>query len=862
METELKVLLERYFTKDGVKLYLPLKCVNGDAIKGGKANMSLEEFIRLSKGERVMCKFTDKNKKVINYPYTFQDNYKDARAFELNLNSIEETIIIIDIDDEEISPDREIPELIRNLPYTLSRNRKLPHYWCILEGIPKETLRDKTKIVTNCLTFCKGDIIASHVWESSSTCIYNYSGELPTIPFNSLESYIKRKFLPRFHDIETYIKLEKEETSYVSTDEEETSEKDTNKTTPVVLLNAMHANKLKPEELLEEQVNKVIKLSECMRDEWMSDYANWRNYTILFKSHFGDNYKNVWDSICKRFTGYNFESNMRIWDSLNIGNHKNPLTYSSFFYWAKQNNLEKFDSLNWGGIDWNRLTETMFAEKMYELYFKDKLIFCGKEKVPNGYYYNGVYWVELGAGLCLLKKKHFKHLYDYYKAELEKVSDDFEPKQKRCIERQLLNLDKKVVHERIIGLLIEEHWIDEKEIVWNGNPNLFVFENAIYDLELGMFIESSPSQYINYSCGYKFLFDRADNGSIVSRNFPEEKKNIINFIKSILGCEENDTDRNSVTNKEFSYLMKVLASFLKQNNSEEVAYFLLGEGRNGKGTLTTLLQNTLGQYWGELNIEYYTAYDKGVDTPNQSLYNCRNARVLNTSEVPENNNGDRIHFIGNRFKNITGGDQIKARELGSKNVAYFKAGHIWIQTNLLPLFHNLDTSIHARIVILCFRFIFTDNRELLENNRDKYKQIDRTLKSKFNREEYKLAFIQLLFEYYELYKTEGLIIPESINNNKEEYIKLSSDIKEWFFLNYKKDSINVEIELNTIIELLKLDGFEKVTAKSLAKELSNIENFSMGKGCSLVRRNTGKYYLKGWVKKEPNDFLPFPLLPL
>ena len=66
----------------------------------------------------------------------------------------------------------------------------MPHYYCILEGVSKEVLIKNVKIITDCLTFCKGDILASHVWEKKNSELKNYNGELPKIHINELKKYI------------------------------------------------------------------------------------------------------------------------------------------------------------------------------------------------------------------------------------------------------------------------------------------------------------------------------------------------------------------------------------------------------------------------------------------------------------------------------------------------------------------------------------------------------------------------------------------------------------------------------------------------------------------------------------------------
>ena len=185
------------------------------------------------------------------------------------------------------------------------------------------------------------------------------------------------------------------------------------------------------------------------------------------------------------------------------------------------------------------------------------------------------------------------------------------------------------------------------------------------------------------------------------------KNNILKIFKSI------------VKDDQYSYFMKTISSFLIQNNIEEKAYFWLGKGRNGKGTMTTILRNVFKNYWGELNTEYYTTHKHSADEPNQNLYNCRNARVLNSSEVAvDDKSNSKVKFINDAFNRITGNDIINARKLGKSDVASFKAGKILIQLNDMPEFskdiNKGDVSLRERIIIIQLPYSFVEDEEKLK----------------------------------------------------------------------------------------------------------------------------------------------------
>ena len=458
--------------------------------------------------------------------------------------------------------------------------------------------------------------------------------------------------------------------------------------------------------------------------------------------------------------------------------------------------------------------------------------------------------------MCLIKKENFNALYKYYLTHLNKLKDrdEIDEKTYKSLKAKIQELDKKLMRDRIVGIIVDEHWQKEKTINWNSNDNLFAFENKIYDLESGKFIDPKPDQYINITCGYNY-----EDGEFV-----EEKKEIHKFLDNIL----------SSTNKEIEkpYLLKVLSSFLRQCNQEEVAYFLTGKGRNGKGTLSTLLSNVLGEYWGELNIEYYTNYDKGTNVHKQNLYNCRNSRVINTSEISDaDENGQAVKFISDKFKRITGGDTIEARKCGSEEIAYFRAGKVLIQTNVLPEFSKMDTSLKERIIVIRFPYTFTDDEKLLSSDPNVYKQKDKTLKEKFNTTKYKIAFIQMLFETYEEYKKEQLQPPVSIKNYTRQYFDNCAKLKKWFLSRYRNQFEGMTEEEKKAVKKKKYNKIEiselrntyvyeeavnvnssKITIKEFMNKLSDIDGFDIG-GAYIKQDPEGKYVLRQWVRKKIID---------
>ena len=220
--------------------------------------------------------------------------------------------------------------------------------------------------------------------------------------------------------------------------------------------------------------------------------------------------------------------------------------------------------------------------------------------------FNGVYWEELSLHNAELQKDKFDQLYEWYCTKLSIERFELPKDLYLKLKSILKTLNSYNTRSAIIKIFKTDNY---KSIVeWNLNKNLFIFEDAVYNLLKGEFTEPDPEDHMNLSCGKKYNID-------VDPDIIEKAKvEIILFLKGIV----NDCD--------YEFFLKQMASFLKQENKEEKAYFWLGKGRNGNGTTTDVLRNMLGSYWGELNMEYYINQNTGVDRPNQNLFNCRNAK--------------------------------------------------------------------------------------------------------------------------------------------------------------------------------------------------------------------------------------------
>jgi len=539
--------------------------------------------------------------------------------------------------------------------------------------------------------------------------------------------------------------------------------------------------------------------------------------------------------------------------------HQTPLTIGWLKHKARECDSDLYDELFYTQEQFLADLKTLsrlegdadFAKGFKDIVFKEKqVLFTGEDKHLEGYIFNGVYWASMPPHDADIHKGHFDELYEHYAAmvsraaahvqrQLKKFSDesagddkkkgskspDVEAfsgyKRKLTVAANMIRtLKTHNMRNNIVKIFKKDNYVPNVE--WNKNRDLFVFEDCVYDLALGEFrTGSNADEYIRRTCGYKYHIS-AEPDVIMSK-----EKVIADFFHSILAKEDVE------------YFLLVLSSFLQQANKEEKAYFWLGNGRNGKGTATTILRKALGRYWGELGIDYYTNHEKGVDRPNQSLYDCSESRVLNTSEIQDNESTGRgVVFIGDKFKTMTGGDPITARELGTKNRISYLPGHVLIQTNIMPSFTKVDAAITNRVVIINFPFEFTDDKDKLALG-ENYKPKNEDLKFELTTDVARRALIDILFRYHKQYRTGGLRIPDTVMQYTRQY--LNAESFHGLLEMYCVRDPNAKIALTELRAIYTQERDRSISLQKLRTDLTAMK-------CKVTKRD-----LQGWKLKQDAD---------
>ena len=145
---------------------------------------------------------------------------------------------------------------------------------------------------------------------------------------------------------------------------------------------------------------------------------------------------------------------------------------------------------------------------------------------------------------------------------------------------------------------------------------MWAFEDCIYNFEQDKFLDkSNPNDYINKTCGWSYNFEHD----------PIELDNACDYVtKIVLDICGNDKAVADFISTEFAISMKGV-------NFLERMLFLLGPGRNGKGTVMCLFRLTLGDYYGTMEIEWFAEKMGKSGAPSQGRRSLRSRMMMGGS---------------------------------------------------------------------------------------------------------------------------------------------------------------------------------------------------------------------------------------
>ena len=271
-------------------------------------------------------------------------------------------------------------------------------------------------------------------------------------------------------------------------------------------------------------------------------------------------------------------------------------------------------------------------------------------------------------------------------------------------------------------------------------------------------------------------------------------------------------------------------------NREQLYYFFIGVGSNGKSKLVNLMRLVFGDYQTSLQATVFTRKrpESGAANPDIMAIKCRRFIYCQEPDHQEPLNTSRM-------KQMSGEDIIEARGLFRDQEKFKVMGKIFMMCNRLPPINSMDNGTWRRIRVIPFesRFEEADHPDLIAKKPNFYLR-DNSLDDKLM--SWREPFLSLLVHIYEKeYMATGLQPEPPVIKQESERYKADHDA----FAKFRSERIrelrngftevtNEKISLKEILKaynrwVISQPGAKKSDAKELEMRCEEAFGDSRGK---------------------------------
>ena len=207
--------------------------------------------------------------------------------------------------------------------------------------------------------------------------------------------------------------------------------------------------------------------------------------------------------------------------------------------------------------------------------------------------------------------------------------------------------------------------------VLDANPWLLNVANGTLDLTTGKIRDHDPADHLTMQATVEFAADA------VADKF-------LTFLKQVLP----DPDLRG-------FVQRLAGLALVGQQLEHVLPINLGNGANGKSTLTRIMAEVLGEYAVVASRDVLLALKH--DTHPTAKADLFRRRFAHSGELPP---GARLDEA--QVKELTGGDRIKARRMREDHWEFDPSHLLWIHANHRPSIEGTDDGIWRRVLLIPF----------------------------------------------------------------------------------------------------------------------------------------------------------------
>lgn len=469
------------FNIEGMLLGLPMEEKNGKMI-GTKNNLTKEQIKKFHQDNYVE---TDKG--------VYNPTIRNPTHFELRLRYTD-NIVCLDVDGilengdcclTDIWSVPHMKELFLDCPYTLSRNKQLPHFYFKLDGI---NINELSNTYVDCFKDLKGDVLFNHCWEKiKDNQMYNYNGELPAYEYEDIKHIFKDGV------------LDKKEPKPIQ-----------------------HKTFTNSNDLVEELLNLIT-------NEYLQNYQDWCK--IVWSAKNCGVAEDFMDTISQKANNYTLDGFNNVWKS-----SYPAYTLGTIKYYAKLSNPDEYynviqkNDVNFNVIDihsdksWANLfmklcgDNFIFQDGCLYVYHNEKWRIDDKHRFIKNQIQETL--IEF---LNQYKKNNVNHELKT-KEDVDKFKE-FTKALSACMKSVCTISQINSITENFINILVSAQ--ADLQNVFDDKPYMFCFANKSFDLQTGDEIVVQKEDYILQNTNYNYEEPTKEEydliHTLISRIFPNEE---------------------------------------------------------------------------------------------------------------------------------------------------------------------------------------------------------------------------------------------------------------------------------------------------------------------------------------------------
>ena len=382
--------------------------------------------------------------------------------------------------------------------------------------------------------------------------------------------------------------------------------------------------------------------------------------------------------------------------------------------------------------------------------------------------------------------------------------------------------------------------LTNNDVVFDDNNYLFLFDNAVFDLNEGKIIKSNPLDYMSISCGYDYV---------------EVNEDLINELHGLLNTIFPDVN---VKNHYLEILATGLCGLQIEKN-----FIATGKGGNGKSLINSLMLKTTGNYGYKLPSAVLLKEIKQGANP--EVANLDGKRFTLIQEPDPNKK-----ICASTLKELTGDKTLNVRALYSNKCVIQLKLTIVMEANDLPKLDEVNDALSRRTDITPF-ISKAVSKEIYDAAEDKTGLLVANPEYKTDEFQNKLKSVLffLLLPYFKDFKNNKYVLsspPEIIKQQNNKYLANSDTLYEWFISKYQQcdgEVISIgdiwKVWEQDILGIATLSRRMKGKYTSKAKLLEAIEmNIFLSKSLKGRNKLYGKKQLStpsmcGWKRKDDEE---------